>query len=261
MTAGSDGSTLTYDYHVHSTYSDGSDVEAMLDAAQEVDLDGVGFADHCNVSAREPGASRSFDLDETYPERRREIQSLREAYDLRIFDAVEMDYRPADEDRIEAFLGDADFDYTIGSVHHVGRGNVVAPGEHAGETDESRRAFVADYFDLVVELVESDLFDVVAHVDLPERTEVLRGFATEEQYRDVAVALAESRTVPEVNAGRVFGDFGAVHPHPEFLDVLQREGVRFVTSTDAHAPPELPARAEYLAAVVRERDLDLVALD
>ena len=260
MSPGSATPAVTYDYHAHSEYSDGSEMAAMVEAARDVGLDGVGFTDHCNVSTREPGVSRPFDLDETYPERRNEIAVLRDEFDVSIFDAVEMDYRPTDEDRIEAFLADAGFEYALGSVHHVGERNVVVPGEFADATEAECAAFVDEYFAEVVELVESELFDVVAHVDLVERNAELRGYATTEHYRAVADALADSRTVPELNAGRAFADYGELHPHPEFLDVLQAAGVGFVTGTDAHTPSELVARAEYLSEVVDGRDLDLVDL-
>lgn len=258
MGAGSDTPAMTNDFHVHSDYSDGKSMVTMVEAARDAGLDGVGFADHCNVSAEEPGVSRSFDLDETYAERRREIESLREEFDVEIFDAVEMDYRPADEDRIEAFFADADFEYALGSVHHVGERNVVAPWEFDDDSETERAAFVDEYFAAVVDCVESELFDVLAHVDLVERNEVLRGHATADQYRAVAKALSDSRTVPELNAGRVLDDYGELHPHPEFLEILREANVSFAVGTDAHTPTELIDRVEYLSNVVESLDVDIV---
>ena len=251
---------MAYDCHAHSDYSDGEKMAAMVEAARDAGLDGVGFADHCNVSAEEPGVSQPFDLDETYAERRREIESLRDEFDVDIFDAVEMDYRPADEDRVEAFLADANFEYALGSVHHVGERNVAVSGEFADDSEAERAAFVDEYFAEVVDLVESELFDVLAHVDLTERNEALRGHATMDHYRDVAEALADSQTVPELNAGRVLADYGELHPHPEFLDVLQSADVQFVTGTDAHTPDELDARVEYLSNIIHSRDIEVVEL-
>lgn len=258
MDADSTTPAMAYDFHAHSDYSDGKAMAAMVEAARDAGLDGVGFADHCNVSAEEPGVSRPFDLDETYAERRSEIESLREESDIDIFDAVEMDYRPADEDRIEAFLADAEFEYALGSVHHVGGRNVAAPWEFADDSEAERAAFVDEYFATVIDLVESGLFDVVAHVDLTERNEALRGHATADRYRDVAEALADSRTVPEINAGRVLSGYGELHPHPEFLDVLRGADVPFAVGTDAHTPDELQDRVEYLSSVVDGLDVDIV---
>lgn len=258
MDASDDIPSLAWDVHAHSDYSDGAPLAAMVEAARDVGLDGVGFADHSNVSTLEPGVNRSFDLSETYPDRRHQIRALREEYDLRIFDAIELDYRPADEERIASFLDEAAFDYALGSVHHVEQTNVVVPGAFANASEDERETFVDEYFDLVVDLIESELFDVVAHLDLVERNAELRDHATTDHYQTVAEALARSETVPELNAGRAFSDFGEIHPHPDFLDVLLEAGVEFVAGTDAHAPEELIPRAKLLSEVVASRDIDIV---
>lgn len=122
---------MKYDFHVHSTYSDASPMASMVETARDAFLYGVEFADHCNVPADEPGSTLPYDFYEIYGERQDEIRSLRERYDVEIFDAVEMDYRPGDEKRIREFLDGADFDYTIGSVHHVGHLEVMSPGMFA----------------------------------------------------------------------------------------------------------------------------------
>lgn len=251
---------LNIDYHTHSTYSDGSEMVDMVEGAAEAGLDGIGFADHCNVSEGERWADLPYDFDETYQLRRREIEALRDQSDLRLFDAVEMDYQPDDEDRIEAFLDEAGFEYAIGSVHHVGTQSVMLPGAFDDVSDAERAAFVDDYFELVIDLIESELFDIVAHIDLVERNEGLRGYATEAHYRAVTAALESSQAVPELNAGRAFRGYREVHPHPEFLDVLQEGDIQFVTGTDAHTPEDIGERMEFLDDIVEKRDIETVEL-
>src|SRR6056297_2801072 len=116
------------DYHVHSTYSDGRFLFQMVRAAAEADLDGVGIADHCSVSDREEIQEQKhllgFNLDQTYERRREAIERLREETDIAIYDGVEMDYHPDEEQRIRSFLDEAEFQYAIGSVHHLEGVNV-----------------------------------------------------------------------------------------------------------------------------------------
>jgi len=253
-----------YDYHVHSNYSDGDFLSRMVSAAADAGLDGVGIADHCNVSRRRPLRREKrllgFTLDATYDRRREAIRELRERVDPAVYDAVEMDYDPRDEARVREFLDRAGFDYAVGSVHHVGDTNVQSAGEWADRPEAERRAVVEEYFDALVSLVESELFDVLAHPDVFERTGHLRGFATDEQYRRVAAALADSRTVPEINAGRVLDDYGAFHPTPGFLDALEREGVGVTVGSDAHAPDEIAPRIERLGAELDRRGLEPVEI-
>lgn len=224
----------------------------MCDAAAEAGLDGVGFADHCSLTQTDPHSrrrawfGRNFDL--TYGRRREAIQSLRERRDIQIFDAVEIDYEPMLHDRIDRFLTEAEFQYALGSVHYVGD-RTVFWGEFTDDAD--RRAFVDRYYDRIVSLVESELFDVVAHLDVIESRPALAGLTTERHARRVADALADSRTIPEINAGRADkpdkpADF---HPtSPVFETVLDR-GLEVTVGTDSHEPDEFDPRV----AALRDR--------
>ncbi|WP_226041044.1 PHP domain-containing protein [Natrinema sp. DC36] len=253
------------DFHVHSNYSDGDFLRSMVRAAESAGLEGVGFADHCNVASRERHASMrsvyGFNLDLTYERRRRGIDRLREDFDLEIYDAVEMDYDPRDEAAIDAFLSEADFDYAIGSVHDVDGNNVQVASNFAAMSDAERDAVVDEYFETLIALVESELFDIAAHVDLLERTPPLRGRATTDQYRRAAQALADSRTVPEINAGRALTDAEIVHPAEPFLTVLRDHDVAVTLGTDSHHPAEIPERADFLAEFVDETGLEPVVPD
>ncbi|WP_135661969.1 PHP domain-containing protein [Halorhabdus rudnickae] len=254
-----------HDYHVHTTYSDGDLLPRMVGAAEEAGLDGVGFADHCNVfgteGARAYRDAFGFNLDLTYERRRRAIERSRNRTDLRIYDAVEMDYHPDYEDEIEAFLSDAGFQYAIGSVHAVDGAN-VHDREHFGRLSTAEReGAVETYVDRVCALVDSELFDVAAHVDLVERNPALRGLLTADQYRRIADALKKSRTVPEINAGRVLDDYGEFHPSDPFVQTLLDAGVEFTIGSDAHEPGALIDSVDRLADTVAERDLPVIELD
>ena len=258
--------SVTHDYHVHSNYSDGTQMPRMLAAAEDAGLDAVGFADHCNVSERDwlrrGKREHGINLDRTYDLRRGAIESLRERYDLEIYDAVELDYDPRDEVAIEAFLAEADFDYAIGSVHRVDGTNVQRGDPFEEMSERDRRTFVDDYYDRLVSLVESELFEIAAHADLVQRTPALRGFATDDHYEMAAAAFARSRTVPELNAGRALREsYGEFHPEPAFAERLRERGVAFVAGSDSHAPGELTERVDALGRAFDEWETEPIRLD
>jgi histidinol-phosphatase (PHP family) len=252
------------DYHVHSNYSDGRFLWSMVPAAAEAGFDAVGFADHCTVSGRDSmrrvRARMGFNLDRTYERRREAIASIADRFDLAVYDAVEMDYDPRDEAEIETFLADAGFDYSIGSVHYLDGVNVHFQGPFAAKSDGERRALVDRYVDKLVALVESELFEIAAHPDLLERNPVFRGLLSPEHYVRIAEAFAASRTVPEINAGRVLDDYGDFHPTAEFLDVLLDHDVDVTLGTDSHAPEELEPRAGELQRLAAEYGIDPVRI-
>jgi len=254
-----------HDYHVHTTYSDGDLLPRMVAAAEDAGLDGVGFADHCNVfeteGARAYRDAFGFNLDLTYKRRRRAIEQWRDRTDLRIYDAVEMDYLPEYKKEIREFLTEADFQYAIGSVHAVDGANVHDQEHFGGLSTAEREAAVETYVDRVCSLIDSELFDVVAHLDLVERNPALRGFLSGEQYRRIAEVLDDSRTAPEINAGRVLDEYGEFHPSDPFMATLLDTGVEFTVGSDAHDPAELIECVDCLGATVEKRGLPIVDLD
>ncbi|MFB6084892.1 MAG: PHP domain-containing protein [Halorientalis sp.] len=252
------------DYHVHSTYSDGRFLFQMVRAAAEAGLSGVGIADHCNVSDREEIAEQKhllgFNLDETHERRREAIRRLREDSDIAIYDGVEMDYHPEEEAAIRAFLDEADFQYAIGSVHYLDGVNVHVEPYFADLSAADRADAVDRYYDRLIALIDSELFDVAAHVDLVERNPALRGIATEEHYRRVAEAFVDSPTIPELNAGRALDEYGEFHPSPAFLDVLAEYDVSITVGTDAHRPEEIGERVPHLKRYLDARGIEPVEL-
>jgi len=250
-----------HDYHVHTTYSDGAFLREMVDAAADAGLDGVGIADHCNVSP-DPEAERfkralGFNLDMTYERRREAIEEIREdpAVGLDVFDAVEMDYDPDHEAAIADFLDGAGFDYAIGSVHELDGANVHTRAHFADKPADEREALVDRYFEKLVALIDAELFAIAAHPDLIERNPHLRGFATEDHYAAVVEAFRNSRTVPEINAGRLLDDYGEFHPAPDFLDRLVDAGLRVSVGTDSHEPGVIAPRIDEIEAELEWRGL------
>ena len=259
-----DGTIAVYDYHVHSNYSDGEFLRRMVEAAEDAGLDGVGIADHCNVfdgeDARRQRRALGFNLDITHERRREAIADAREDAAVEVFDAVEMDYHPDHEDAVAAFLDDADFDYAVGSVHDLDGVNVHYESHFADYSEETRRELVDRYFEKLVALADAELFEIAAHPDLVERNRHLRGLATDDHYERVADAFARSRTVPEINAGRLLGDYGEFHPAPAFLDTLADRGVDVTVGTDSHEPDAIAPRIDGIEAELAERGLEPVTI-
>ena len=249
---------VSFDYHTHSTYSDGGDIATMAQQAADYGLAGIGFADHCNVTDPDLSAHEVYSLHETYEDRRAELQAVREQVDIRLFDAVELDFDPEAVGELTQFLESAGFKYALGSVHHVEGRNVMHPPSTEQLSEAERVRLVDSYFDAVVSLVESELFDVVSHLDVPTRNPHLREIPEREQYERVAQALSRNRTVPEINLGRVLTPDGVLHPDPAFLDVFADAGIRFVVGTDAHAPAHVTDSLDHANSVLDDLPVDIV---
>lgn len=246
------------DVHTHTTFSDGSELSSMVEAAESVGLDALGLTDHCIVVEDGFGRRERYDLVETYERRRAVVDDASAETDLRLYDAAEVSYVERAEAETREFLSTADFAYTIGSVHFAGAYDYTSAASYVDASEETRRAAVERYYDAVVSLVESELFDLLGHLDLPERTTALRGHSRPEDYERVAAALADSRTVPEVNAGRVDRSLGRVHPDPKMLGQFRAHDVGFVLGSDSHRPGELRSRVPALEDAVERHDVTVL---
>ncbi|KAA9404934.1 PHP domain-containing protein [Haloarcula hispanica] len=247
------------DIHTHTTYSDGSDLDAMITAAEQAGLSALGLTDHCIVTEDDFGRRAKYDLVETYQQRREDIRAARDTTALQLYDAAEVSYVEGTEARIASFLDTADFAYTIGSVHFADQYDYTSRTQYVTASATQRRRAVERYYDAVVALIESELFDVVGHLDLPERIPTLRRHTTRADYDRVARALADSETVPEVNAGRVHRSLGRVHPDPAMLDLFTEYGIQFVLGSDSHTPAELSQRVPELRTLTETLDRSPVA--
>jgi len=232
----------------------------MVSGAVDAGLDTVGFTDHCSLTAvmRAEKLLWNRNFDRTYEQRRAALDILDDRHDITLQDGVEMDYEPGLEADIERFLDTAGFDYAIGSVHYTD-GREVFPRESFAEMSPAEtRGFVDTYYDTIEALIESELFEIVGHVDRIEWHPALRGLTTESHYRQVAAACADSRTVPEINASHVSSDPEMYHPSRPFIDVLREYDVRFTVGTDSHEPGAFGPRREALETLLAERDVDPV---
>lgn len=248
---------LRHDLHVHSSYSDGWDMAEMVETGVETGLEGLGFADHCPIGQDRFGRRDRYNLTETYEDRRAELDTLAKRHDIRLFDAAEVNYDPAKEDRIAAFLDEAGFTYTVGSVHFAEGVDIVQPQLNP-ETESERRRAVERYVDWQVALIESELFDIAGHVDLVQRDPLLRGLMTDEDYERIADAFVRSRTIPEINGGRLDRSYGTIHPHPDALPIFAARDIPFVLGTDSHAPDQLERRLSLLEDVIKDVPVEIV---
>ena len=246
------------DVHTHTTFSDGSALDSMIEAAETAGLEGLGLTDHCIVTDDDFGRRERYDLVETYERRRSRIESARETTKVQLYDAAEVSYVAGETEPLRAFLAAADFEYTIGSVHFAGEYDFTRGAPYADATASERRRAVERYYDAVVELIRSDLFDVLGHLDLPERLEPLRGHTRPDDYDRVAAALADSTTVPEINAGRIDRSLGRVHPNPTVLSSFIDRGVGFVLGSDGHKPADVRRRVPALRRFIDRHEVEIV---
>ncbi|OIJ14857.1 histidinol phosphatase [Anaerobacillus alkalilacustris] len=155
--------------------------------------------------------------------------------------SIEMDYTPGKHKEMEQFIKSYDFDYVIGSIHWVEDFGIDL-GEFKHEWDRrDLKETYSKYFDQVVTLAESNLFDIVGHLDLvkifnyiPNDEEFLM-----EQYERATTALANSKTCVEISTAGLRKYVGQLYPDPRLLNLCYKKGIPIVLSSDAHIPEDV----------------------
>ncbi|WP_078546003.1 histidinol-phosphatase [Litchfieldia alkalitelluris] len=157
--------------------------------------------------------------------------------------SIEMDYTPGKHQEMKEFIKAYDFDYVIGSIHWVDDFGIDL-AEYRKEWDR-RDLFntYEKYFDQVVTLAESNLFDIVGHLDLvkifkyiPNDVEFLL-----HQYDRATTALANSKTCVEISTAGLRKPIGELYPDPRLLQMCFDKKIPIVLSSDAHVPGDVGA--------------------
>lgn len=226
---------LPPDLHTHSTCSfDGHDsILAMAGQAAALGLPGMAVTEHLEWDPRSKAHGR-FDYEAILSQ----VEQARAAHPaLKIWLSVEVGWDPRFADGIREFLSSHRFDLVMGSLHAV-EGKDVGPEFFKGlSLEEAGRR----YFTAAALAVETRLFDVLAHADLPKRYgisyyhQAWDAAACQAESEALCQALVESGTLLEVNTSGLRQAPQETLPGPFMLACYRAAGGRRVTmGSDAH---------------------------
>jgi histidinol-phosphatase (PHP family) len=210
---------LPADNHVHTEWSYDTSSDASMvrscEQAVAIGLPAIAFTEHLEFTAGGPGdAIHDIATDHRWWGRIKpldvtgylaSVQECRERFpELRIWSGVEAGESHLFAASAGAIVNGHDFDRVLGSLHAVPfRGRLVGADALFGAMpdDEAMRY----YFTELIALIEnSDMFEVLAHLDFPRRywprgPHLYREEPFEEEYRAVMRALAPSGRALEIN--------------------------------------------------------------
>lgn len=232
--------------HTHTSFCDGQNTpEEMVRSAIALGLDSLGFSGHGPSRAPDEAAMSP----QAVPLYRAEVLRLREAYagQLEILLGLERDY---------FFAPDGDgWDYTIGSVHFVGKDGAWLGVDHSEKMFLQNveqhyagdfLAFAEDYYRLVGGVAEATGCQIVGHFDLIAKfNEGDRLFDTgAPRYRAAALealdCLAGRDVVFEINTGAMSRGYrSAPYPAPWLLRAMGERNLPICITSDSHSASTL----------------------
>ena len=186
-------------------------------------------------------------------------EAREKGYDVKM--SIEMDYTPGKHEEMARFIEQYDFDYVIGSVHWNGEfGLDLAEFRKEWEKRDIKKIY-KEYYDQIVTLAESNLFDIVGHMDLvkifgyiPENKQFLM-----DQYERATDALANSKTCVELSTAGLRKPVGEMYPNPTLLKMCFNKGIPLVLSSDAHEPDHVGFAYDQAVNVAKQAGYSSVA--
>jgi histidinol-phosphatase (PHP family) len=225
--------------------------------AVEIGLTEIGFSDHS------PMQQDNFDnwrmnlsqLDE-YVTKMRAAQKKFPQLTIRL--ALEVDYLPGHEGWIRELAAMHPWDYFIGSVHYVSDSWAIDDPQKLSEWKhrDSREVWQV-YFERLTMAVESKLFEIIGHTDLPKKFGHKPPDNITPLYETFLDAAKKSGCAIELNTAGLRKDCKEIYPSRQILELTFRKNVPITFGSDAHAPQEVGmnfAEAAELARSVGYRE-------
>jgi histidinol-phosphatase (PHP family) len=210
-------------------------------AAQAValGLSEIGFSDHSPMRKDNFDEWRmNFDRLGEYVEKVRKVQ--RDFPQLITKLALEVDYLPGQEEWIRELAGLYPWDYFIGSVHYVSDSWAIDDPSKLSQWKERDPFEVwSVYFDWLTRAVESGLFEIIGHADLPKKFGIYPKQNCTQLFERFLRAAAQKNVAIELNTAGLRKNCLEFYPSPQILQMAKAAGVAITFGSDAHAPNEV----------------------
>ncbi len=238
---------MVFDHHVHlehGPYSPHEYTEAWVaqyfDTAVRMDVTGIGVVEHAYRFTEARGLlPGQWALDrcryslETYHHR---IRQITDKFPVAL--GLEVDFVPEQVAGIATFLAQYLWDFVLGSVHFLGEfGLDVREMDHY-YAEWGQELVWRRYYETTIAAVESDLFDVITHPDLPK----LFGHPKppleflDPWYRRLADALNAHQVALEINTAGLRRPIEEIYPALRLLEWAHQAEVSITIGSDAHEP-------------------------
>lgn len=155
---------------------------------------------------------------------------------------IEADYFVGQEEELAQLLALGEWDYIIGSVHFIDGWGFDNPDVSTLFLKYDLKELYSKFFETIELLVDSQLFDIVAHID---NLKVFNYRVEDEQfnnawYERITDKLKQANIVTEINSGlRYRYPVAESCPSPAFIKFLTKHQIPITLSSDAHFPDDL----------------------
>lgn len=147
-------------------------------------------------------------------------------YPIKVSFGLEICWFEQYRDFIRDLTSDGFFDYLIGSVHWID--NWTFNQRKYQWLGKDFNQIYKRYFEMQNSLVQSGIFDIVAHPDLITCHNLYPSYDLSDTYREFCENVKTNNVMLEMNTSKGLG------VNKQFFDIAKEVGVEFSTGSDAH---------------------------
>ncbi len=260
---------INFNFHQHSVFSDGkAEPEAYVQQAVKLGFEAIGFSEHSPLPFDTPFSLKQKNIERYVAT----IESLKEKYSnkLSIYRSLELDFIPDFSENFEQWKQACKVDYAIGGVHLVkpphadelwftdGPDRTIYDNGIEKYFDNNIKKAVTTYYHQINGMVESQRFDVVAHVDKITMHNQNRYFTEDEKWYRALVSetlhlIKEKDLIIEINTRGLYKKrSNKLFPDAETLQQVIKLNIPVIISSDAHQPEEINLFFDYAVSKLRQ---------
>jgi histidinol-phosphatase (PHP family) len=235
--------TIESDYHIHTPlckHAEGNPIEYLKEAYKKK-LKVIGFSDHSPVPVGfDPIGRMEMHEFDKYRKLIKEVEA--NPYNIEVLFGIEIDWVPDRSNEIYDFIHRENFDYVIGSVHHVDG----LPIDYSEQMDIWKNNGVDytwnSYIDSIHSMVSSNFkFDIIGHLDLPKK---FGCFPKDKKYfmdklAEIFTIVAKKNIFVEISTAGLRKEVNEIYPSLEILKLAKKHNVKITFSSDSHSPNEV----------------------
>jgi len=241
------------DYHLHTVLCKHAKGEAgeYKRSAQNQEIPEICFADHIpNPDGYDPRHRMEMAQFSTY---KNIVTELQDGEGPRVLFGFEADYYDGCEKSLREWLSSQVFDLVLGSVHYIEDWGFDNPDQRNVWDSVDVKATWRKYFKLVERLTDSELFDVVAHIDLPKKFgHRPSDNDLKEMAKPVLDGIARAGMGIELNTSGLRKPVGEIYPSPLIVSLAHEREIPICFSSDAHRPEDVGADFSSALKLARE---------
>jgi histidinol-phosphatase (PHP family) len=244
------------DYHIHTIYSHDCDVpivDRVLEAVRKGFYE-IGFSDHVSTTPQSTEYNK-FDEKGFF----RDFYTVKRKFSerIRLKSGIEFGYNKAYEDEAKKYISSLKLDYVIGSIHRI---NGIAISSSKGYKEYFTRYDKDEayslYYEELLGLVESGLFNIVGHFDVVKKYAInffddISSIRYYELIIPILYTMVKNDIALEINTAGLHQPCGETYPSMDIIEKYYELGGRLFTfGSDAHHKEELGRDYEVFVSIL-----------